>query len=161
MNKGDVLFIWLWRNKKNFYVATLSSALRFEGKIVFTVASSSIASLLLPEGRTTHSKFKIPIPTLEHFVCNITKGSELSDLMKLANLIIWDEAQLAHKYCFEALDRTLKDIMRKKNKSNSVFGGKVVVFGRDFRQILLVIPRGNRYDIVHATINSSYLWDHF
>jgi len=139
---------------------TLSSALRSEGKIVLTVASSGIDSLLLPGGRTAHSKFKIPIPTLEHSVCNIIKGSELSDLMKLANLITWDEAPMAHKYCFEALDRTLKDIMREKNKSDSIFGGKVVVFGGDFRQILPVIPRGSRYDIVHATINSFYLWDH-
>jgi len=146
--------------KKTFMWITLSSALRFEGKIVLTVASSGIASLLLLGGRTTHSKFKILVPTLEHYVCNITKGSELSDLMKLANLIIWDEAPMAHKYCFEALDRTLKDIMREKNKSDSVFCGKVVVFGEDFRQILLVIPRGSRSDIVHATINSSYLWDH-
>jgi ATP-dependent DNA helicase PIF1 len=38
------------------------------------------------------------------------------------------------------------------------FGGKTIVFGRDFRQILPVIPRGTRADIVHATINSSYLW---
>jgi ATP-dependent DNA helicase PIF1 len=33
------------------------------------------------------------------------------------------------------------------------------VFGGDFRQILPVIPRGNRSDIVHASINSSYIWD--
>jgi len=67
---------------------------------------------------------------------------------------------MTHKYCFEALDRTLKDIMREKNKTNSIFGGKVVVFGGDFRQILSVIPRGSMSNIVHATINSSYLWDH-
>jgi len=67
---------------------------------------------------------------------------------------------MTHKYCFEKLDRTLKDIMREKNKSDSVFGRKVVVFGGDFRQILPVIPRESRSDIVHATINSSYLWDH-
>jgi len=145
---------------KTFMWTTLSFALRSEGKIVLTVASSGIASLLLPGGRTTHSKFKISVPTLEHSVCNITKGSELSELMKLANLIIWDEAPMAHKYCFEALDHTLKDIMREKNKTDSIFGGKVVVFGGDFRQILPVIPRGSRSDIVHATINSSYLWDH-
>jgi hypothetical protein len=35
-----------------------------------------------------------------------------------------------------------------------------VVFGGDFRQILPVIPRGSRSDVVHATINASYIWDH-
>ena len=35
-----------------------------------------------------------------------------------------------------------------------------MVFGGDFRQILPVILRGSRSDIVNATINSSYLWNH-
>lgn len=43
--------------------------------------------------------------------------------------------------------------------SDKKFGGKVVVFGGDCRQILLVIPRGNRFDFVNAIINSSYIWD--
>ena len=40
------------------------------------------------------------------------------------------------KWCFEALDRTLKDLMSSSGNSNEVFVGKVVVFGGDFRQIL-------------------------
>ncbi|XP_058768015.1 uncharacterized protein LOC131641730 [Vicia villosa] len=45
------------------------------------------------------------------------------------------------------------------NKSSSdVFGGKVAVFGGDFRQILPVVPRGSRSDIVHCAINASYIW---
>jgi len=67
---------------------------------------------------------------------------------------------MAHKFCFEALDRTLNDIMNGITKQDSVFGGKVIVFGGDFMQILPVIPGGPRSDIVNATINSSYLWDH-
>ncbi|XP_024014490.1 uncharacterized protein LOC112088441 [Eutrema salsugineum] len=39
------------------------------------------------------------------------------------------------------------------------FGGKVVVFGGDFRQILPVIPHDGRSETVMATINSSALWD--
>lgn len=40
-----------------------------------------------------------------------------------------------------------------------MFSGKVVVFGGYLRQILLVIPRGSISDIVHSTINASYIWD--
>jgi ATP-dependent DNA helicase PIF1 len=43
---------------------------------------------------------------------------------------------------------------------NNIFGGKVIVFGGDFRQILPVVPRGSRSDIVHASINASKIWDH-
>ena len=67
---------------------------------------------------------------------------------------------MAHRYCFEALDKTLNDIMCMSNSDNVLFGGKVVVFEGDFRQILLVIPRGSRSDIVHATINALYPWDY-
>jgi ATP-dependent DNA helicase PIF1 len=62
---------------------------------------------------------------------------------------------MAHRYCFEAHDATLKDIMSSYDNSESVFGGKVVVFGGNFRQILPVVPRGTRSDIVHSSINAS------
>ncbi|XP_031120252.1 ATP-dependent DNA helicase PIF7-like [Ipomoea triloba] len=68
---------------------------------------------------------------------------------------------MMHKHCFEALDRTLRDLLRftDSNAGNRTFGGKTVVLGGDFRQILPVIPKGTRQDIVLASINSSYLWD--
>ncbi|MCI00855.1 helicase-like protein, partial [Trifolium medium] len=50
--------------------------------------------------------------------------------------------------------------MSKKGNSSKIFGGKVMVFGGDFRQILPVVPRGSRSDIIHASLNLSYIWDH-
>ncbi|KAG5040048.1 hypothetical protein JHK82_012188 [Glycine max] len=75
-------------------------------------------------------------------------------------LIIWDEAPMAHKFCFEALDRSLRDAIKVKSSSDKIFGGKVMLFGGDFRQILPVIPRGSRSDIVNSNINSTCLWNH-
>lgn len=49
--------------------------------------------------------------------------------------------------------------MRGYNTSNTIFGGKIIAFGGDFRQILLVVSRGSLFDIIHATINLSYIWD--
>jgi len=66
---------------------------------------------------------------------------------------------MAHKFCFEVLDQSLRDIIKTKPSSNQIFGGKVIVFGGGFQQILPVIPRGSRLDIVNTTINSSYLQD--
>ncbi|XP_073014531.1 uncharacterized protein [Primulina eburnea] len=72
------------------------------------------------------------------------------------------EVPMTHKFYFEALDKSMKDIMRFINPSSlhMPFGGKTVVFRGDFRQILHVIPKGSRQDIVLATINSSCLWRH-
>ncbi|RZC20313.1 hypothetical protein D0Y65_006947 [Glycine soja] len=100
------------------------------------------------------------VPVFEDSTCNIHQGTQLAELLNQTSLIIWDEAPMAHKFCFEALDHSLRDIIKHNSKDNTIFGGKVMVFGGDFRQILPVIPRGTRSDIVNVTINSSYLWDH-
>ncbi|XP_019163181.1 PREDICTED: uncharacterized protein LOC109159536 [Ipomoea nil] len=145
---------------KTFLWRTLSTALRSNGEIVLNVASSSIASLLLPGGRTAHSRFAIPISVNEDSTCNISQGTPLAELIMQSKLIIWDEAPMMHKFCFEALDRTMRDLLRSRNPNSydMTFGGKTVVFCGDFRQILPVIPKGTRQDIVGANINSSYLW---
>ena len=148
---GGVYFLYGYGGtSKTFVWKTLSSAIRSNGGIVLTVASSGIASLLLPGGRTTHSKFVIPVPTTQNSTCNIHQRSDLAELLQMTKLIIWDEAPMCHKFSFEALDKSLKDIMH----NNRPFGGKVIVFCGDFRQILPVVPRGNRSDIVHATLNA-------
>lgn len=158
--KGGMFFLYDYGGTNNtFMLKTLAATLLSKCQIVLTVTSSGITSLLLPDGRTTHSKFKIPVLTFEDLVCNIHQGSELADLLKVTKCIILDEALMTHRLCFEALDKNLRDIMRVDNNPSLIFGGKVV-FGGDFRQVLLVVPRGSRFDIVHATINASYLWDH-
>ncbi|KAH1086548.1 hypothetical protein GYH30_018184, partial [Glycine max] len=160
-DEGGMFFLYGYGSTGKTYIwKTLASSLRADNKIVIMVASSGIASLLLPRGRTAHSKFKIPIPVFENLTCNIHQGTQLAELLNQTSLIIWDEAPMAHKFCFEALDHSLRDIIKHNSKDNKIFGGKVMVFGGDFRQILPVIPRGSGSDIVNATINSSYLWDH-
>ncbi|XP_072087919.1 uncharacterized protein [Arachis hypogaea] len=147
-------------NDKTFLYRALTAAIRIKGEIVLNVASSGIASLLLPKSRTAHSRFKIPLELHEDSVCSIKQGSPLAKLICKAKLIIWDEAPMLNKICYEALDKSFKDILRSSSSYNEdlPFGGKVVVLGGDFRQILPVIPMGSRQDIVQATINSSYLW---
>lgn len=47
--------------------------------VVLCVASSDIAALLLPGGRTAHSWFKIPLNTTSVSICNISKGIPLAE----------------------------------------------------------------------------------
>ncbi|XP_071707930.1 uncharacterized protein [Rutidosis leptorrhynchoides] len=60
------------------------------------------------------------------------------------------------------MDRYFRDICHPINPDSMdiPFGGKVIVFGGDFRQVLKVVTHGKREDIVNATLNSSYLWDY-
>ncbi|OMO62414.1 DNA helicase PIF1, ATP-dependent [Corchorus olitorius] len=63
---------------KTFLWRTIISGLRCCGKIVLAVASSRIALLLLPGGRTTHSCFKKPLTIDEWSTCNIKRGTQLA-----------------------------------------------------------------------------------
>ncbi|XP_076923383.1 ATP-dependent DNA helicase PIF1-like [Bidens hawaiensis] len=81
-------------------------------------------------------------------------GTDEAQLLEKTKLIIWDEASMAHKHGFQALDKSLKDVL----SSNFLFGGKFVVFGGDFRQILPVVQKVTRLDIVNASLCSSYIW---
>jgi ATP-dependent DNA helicase PIF1 len=67
---------------------------------------------------------------------------------------------MMHRHCFEAFDRTMRDIMRVVDEENfkKPFGGKVVILGGDFRQILPVIRKATRLDIIKASVNSSNIW---
>ena len=109
--------------------------LRSEGKIVLAVASSGISSLLLPAGRTAHSRFKIPLELNDQSMCAVKKNTLMAKLLIETDLIIWDEAPMNDRRCFETLDRTLRDILT--NPYNP-FGGKTVMLGGDFRQTLPV-----------------------
>ncbi|XP_048616724.1 ATP-dependent DNA helicase PIF2-like [Brassica napus] len=157
--KGGVFFVYGFGGTgKTFLWRLLSAAIRSRGEIVLNVASSGIASLLLQGGRTAHSRFGIPINPDEFSLCNLTPGTDAADLVKEASLIIWDEAPMMSRHCFESLDRSLADIMRSAEKKP--FAGKIVVFGGDFRQILPVIHSASRAEIVLESLNSSYLWKH-
>jgi hypothetical protein len=141
---------------KTFVYQAISHAIRGQGKIVLCVASSGIASILLPGGRTSHSCFNIPLDVDETSLCHIPKDSPKADLLRQTVAIIWDEVPMQHKHCMEAVDRTLQDILN----NNRPFGGIVVLWGGDFRQILPVIEKGSREDIVYACIKCSALWGH-
>uniref|UniRef100_A0A0D3E8T9 ATP-dependent DNA helicase n=1 Tax=Brassica oleracea var. oleracea TaxID=109376 RepID=A0A0D3E8T9_BRAOL len=105
--KGGVFFVYGFGGTgKTFLWNILSAAIQSTGDIVLNVASSGIASLLLPGGRTAHSRFGIPINPDEFSTCNIEQGSDKAEVIAKASLIIWDEAPMMNKHCFEALDHT-------------------------------------------------------
>ncbi|GKD11368.1 ATP-dependent DNA helicase PIF1-like protein [Tanacetum coccineum] len=113
----------------------MSGALRSKAETLLNVASSGIATLFLKGGRTTHSRFAIPINVVEDSMCHIAADNDLDDLIRKAKLIEWDEASMINIHCYEACDRTLRDISRSDPSLSS---------DKD----------------VHATINASYLCEH-
>ena len=114
---------------KTFLYNTVLSSIRAENEIALAVASSGIAALLLEGGRTAHSRLKIPVNGINELsTCNSKKQSNEEELIKVAQIIIWDKAPMQHKFTFEAVDRTLRDL----TQVDKPFSGKVLVMGGDF-----------------------------
>ncbi len=132
---------------KTFFYGCLLSRVRSIGDIALLMAYSGIVALLLEGSCTAHSCFKIPVAGLcDSSACYVTLNSPQAALIRATRLIMWDEAPMAHKHVFEAVNRTLQHVMGVVDPAlkDMLFGGKVVVMEGDFRQILLVVPRGKR-----------------
>uniref|UniRef100_K3YCB4 ATP-dependent DNA helicase n=2 Tax=Setaria italica TaxID=4555 RepID=K3YCB4_SETIT len=155
--QGDLFFVGgPGGTRKTFLYRALLGTLRNQNKLAIATATSGVAASIMPGGRTAHSRFKIPLTLEDGGCCSFTKQSGTAKLLQQASLIIWDEASMAKRQAMEALDNSLRGIMGRQDLP---FGGKIVVFGGDFRQVLLVVRKGSRAQIVDASLRRSYLWE--
>lgn len=141
---------------KTFTEKVIAARLRGQGKVVLIVASTGIAALQLPGGWTAHSMFKLPLNeyVVPGAVCHIKGESQRAELIRKSDLIIFDELCMVHKYCVEALDNTLRDLM----DSDTLFGGKTVLMSGDWRQTSPIVQFGSAADSVEAAFITSDLW---
>ncbi|CAF5127359.1 unnamed protein product, partial [Rotaria sp. Silwood1] len=117
---------------KTYLYNTLYHLFMGQGVHVMPVAWTGIAASLLLEGRTVHSRFELPVPILETSTSSIRPHSKKVEDIKKTEVFIWDEAPMAPSYALKAVDILLRDIMN----INLPFGGKIMVLGGDFRQVL-------------------------
>lgn len=143
---------------KTYTEKCIASRLRAQNKTVLIVASTGIAALQLPGGWTAHSMFKLPMDEAltPACVCNIKAQTQRAELIQKSDLIIWDELPMTHRYCVEALNRTLQDLM----KNDKIFGGKTISFSGDWRRTGPIVKHGSPTDTVDAALISSSLWSH-
>jgi ATP-dependent DNA helicase PIF1 len=142
---------------KTFLYNLILAQKRSEGKIALAVSTSGISANLLEGGKTAHSVLRIPIPIFSDSTCDIETNTDLAEMLRECDCIIWDEAVMADKHIFMAVDRTLQDLMTREDPSleKVPFGNKIMLFGGDFRQILPVVKNGNRSSIVNASIKKA------
>jgi hypothetical protein len=99
---------------------------RKHDKIVLPLASTGLASLLLPGGRTVHSTFKVPLLSDPDMTCNISKrNNSRAELIRRVSLYVWDETTMLDRSIIEAVDRCVKDM----RSSDKLFALTPVVFG--------------------------------
>ncbi|KAL6648338.1 hypothetical protein ACP70R_012562 [Stipagrostis hirtigluma subsp. patula] len=141
---------------KTYLYRALLATIRSQNKIAVATATSGVAASIMPGGRTAHSRFKIPLTLEDGAFCSFTKQSGTAKLLQTASLIIWDEVSMTERQAVEALDLSMRDIL---DRPHAPFGAKTVVFGGDFRQVLPVVRKGSRAQIVGASLRRSYLWE--
>ncbi|XP_073152577.1 uncharacterized protein [Henckelia pumila] len=149
-NSGGLFFVnGPGGTDKTYLYRAILATVRSRGIIALATATSGVAASILPGGRTAHSRFKIPIELHENSYCTISKQSGLGNLLRLTRLVVWDKAPMYRRYAIEAVDRTLQDLVGNKEP----FGGKVVLLGGDFMQVLPVIPKAT----IEETIDGSLI----
>ncbi|CAN6708141.1 unnamed protein product [Malus baccata var. baccata] len=141
---------------KTYLYRALLASLRMLVHIVLATASSGIAAMILLGGRTAHSKFKIPLSLDASLMCSIGKQSDLAKLIQKEKAIIWDEATMTYRHAFEELDRTFRDL----TYIDLPFGGKIMIFGGDFRHVLPVIRKGTKSELIQTSVVKASFWSH-
>ncbi|XP_066228790.1 ATP-dependent DNA helicase PIF1-like [Saccopteryx leptura] len=143
---------------KMFQIRLILAAIRSQNDIALALATSGIATTLLPGGRTAHSALKLPLNMqfIETPTCNISKASGMGKVLQKCKLTVWDEYTMAHKKLLEALDRSLQDL----HGNIRPFGNALILLAGDFRQTLPVIPRSIPVDEINACLKYSTLWRH-
>jgi uncharacterized radical SAM superfamily protein len=66
---------------KTFIENLLLANVRSQDGVALAVASSGMAAILLKGGRTSHSRFKIPLDIHSESLCNVSAQSDLTKLL--------------------------------------------------------------------------------
>ncbi|KAK0417481.1 hypothetical protein QR680_013034 [Steinernema hermaphroditum] len=140
---------------KTFVYKTLIHILKGRVLKFAAMAFTGIAAQLLPNGRTIHSHFKLSI--VNDTTANVIPRTREGLLLRDASVLIIDEASMVSKNILNEMDRKLREIMQNDHP----FGGKIMLFGGDFRQVLPVKRYATRSELVDFCMKSSELWPGF
>jgi len=112
-----------------------------------------------------HSAFGIPIKCHKDASSKLLHHSKRDAGYKLwqTKVIIWDESSMIHCFQFNCVYKLFKELAVRWFPANSrlPFGGKIVIIGGDFRQILPVVSLRNESEIKKCIIKSSSTFQHF
>ena len=141
---------------KTYLLNAILSVIRGQGNVAFGLATTGVASVELKNGQTVHRQLKVPLnlDLTDTPSCSISRQSPLADLIARCKVILIDEATMLNRKAYEAIDRTLRDVLR----CDHTFGGKVIVFAGDWKQCLPVVPGASRATIVGSTLQNTTFW---
>jgi hypothetical protein len=122
---------------KSIWVHHIAQELRRRNETCICVAASALAATVLPAGQTAHAAFNIPVPCHENTW--LIWNDATKRRIRRARVIFWDEVSMVSVRLIDAVSRSLQQLM----KNELLFGGKVMCFLGDFRQLAPVDKTGD------------------
>ena len=142
---------------KTFLCNIILAYTRIQNKIAIATALSGIAATLMKKGTTFHRRFGAPCNCTMESMSSIKLGSKEAEHIRKASIIFIDEVSMMNRELLDFLDRFLRSV----TNTDMPMGDKLVILMHDFRQLLPVVQRGSRGDIVHSCVTFSNVWKHF
>jgi hypothetical protein len=157
---------WIWRNREGHSRRTHHNSAANLQSSIYDLNDAERTSTFYNFARQNRNEdvaLRQDIVNMEansNSMCDIKPRDGTASLIRRAKLIVWDESSMTSKSIFETVDRSIRDILKDEDSAfgNTPFGGRLFVFSGDFRQVLPVIPRAGRSQIVQECINISRLW---
>jgi ATP-dependent DNA helicase PIF1 len=119
---------------------------------------TGMASTLLPHGRTMHSFYKLPVEYLDKdSSLNIRQGTKHAEKMINTHVHMLDEGSMISGPIIEVIDTGMQNLCNDRR----LFGGRIFLITGDLGQLLPIIPRGSRNQIVNNCITRSSIWKEF
>ena len=140
---------------KTYLYNFLSNYFEGRGVKISMSAWTGVAATLLRKGKTVHSTFKIPLNANSESSSLMKRDSEAFENLMQTSIFIIDEVSMMDIDSFNVIDRLLREVT---GHNNVPFGGKIIIFGGDFRQTLPIVIRGRQADIIEHCVKSSPLW---
>ena len=145
---------------KTTFAKKVAAYVRSLGKICLGCAATGLAAQVYGEDEeytTAHDLFGIPVvednEDLDHdadIASHYLNNPEKLAILVAACVLIWDEALSNHKHCLA----TAFSLMNN-------FQGQILILMGDWRQCPPVVPNGDMYEIVNASMINSQFWKLF
>ncbi|KAJ8868809.1 hypothetical protein PR048_030350 [Dryococelus australis] len=123
---------------KTFLYNCIIHSLRADGKIVYPVAWTGIASIVLAGGSTSHTLFKLPVPVLQGSVCDISAQSLETEILHTRSLIIWDGSPMASKEAPRSVNRLLRDVTKNDHTKFGLQAGACEHMPQEFTTVAII-----------------------
>jgi hypothetical protein len=125
---------------------------------VQTTSLTGMASTLLPHRCTMHSFYKLLVEYLDKdSSLNIRRGTKHAETMINTHVHMLDEGSMISGPIIEVVDTGIQNLCI----DDMLFGGRFFLITGDLGQLLPIIPRGLRGQIVNNCITCSSIWNEF